>query len=81
MIKAWFAAGALAIAPALAAQQPAAPPPPPPGPPPLAVGVDAPDFTLPAATQEGVSAKPVHLKDLRDKTIVIAFFYKARTRG
>ena len=62
----------------LAAQQPAAPPP---GPPPLAVGVEAPDFTLPAATMAGVSAKPVHLKDLRDKTVVLAFFYRARTKG
>jgi cytochrome oxidase Cu insertion factor (SCO1/SenC/PrrC family) len=70
---------ALALAPALAAQQPA--PPPPPAPTPLAVGVEAPDFTLPAATMEGVSAKPVHLQELRGKTVVIAFFYKARTGG
>ena len=62
----------------LAAQQPA---PPPPGPTPLAVGVEAPDFTLPASTIAGVSAKPVHLKDLRGKTVVIAFFYRARTKG
>lgn len=65
------------------AQQP--PPPPAPTPPPaatpLAVGVEAPDFTLPASTKDGVSAKPVHLRDLRDKTVVIAFFYQARTRG
>lgn len=70
----------LALAPALAAQQPAAPPAPPPVVP-LAVGVEAPDFTLPAATREGVSAQPVRLKDLRGKTVVIAFFYKARTGG
>jgi cytochrome oxidase Cu insertion factor (SCO1/SenC/PrrC family) len=62
----------------LAAQQPAAPPP---GPTPLAVGVEAPDFTLAAATIAGVSAKPVHLKDLRGKTVVLAFFYRARTKG
>jgi peroxiredoxin Q/BCP len=67
----------LAAAP-LAAQQPAAPPP---GPTPLAVGVEAPDFTLPASTMAGVSAKPVHLKDLRGKTVVLAFFYRARTKG
>ena len=66
----------LAAAP-LAAQQPAAPP----APPPLAVGVEAPDFTLSAATIAGVSASPVHLKDLRGKTVVIAFFYRARTKG
>ncbi|HEV8197156.1 MAG TPA: hypothetical protein VGP87_10985 [Gemmatimonadales bacterium] len=62
----------------LAAQQPAAPPP---GPTPLAAGVEAPDFTLAAATIAGVSAKPVHLKDLRGKTVVLAFFYRARTKG
>lgn len=62
----------------LAAQQPA---PPPPGPAPLEVGVEAPDFTLPASTIAGVSARPVHLKDLRGKTVVIAFFYQARTKG
>ncbi|HEU5217741.1 MAG TPA: hypothetical protein VFU23_03735 [Gemmatimonadales bacterium] len=62
----------------LAAQQP---PPPPPGPPPLAVGVEAPDFTLPASTMAGVSENRMHLKDLRGKTVVIAFFYRARTKG
>jgi cytochrome oxidase Cu insertion factor (SCO1/SenC/PrrC family) len=74
-------AGALALAPALAAQQPAAPPPAPPQPTPLAVGAEAPDFTLSAATIAGVSTKPVHLKDLRGKTVVLAFFFKARTGG
>jgi cytochrome oxidase Cu insertion factor (SCO1/SenC/PrrC family) len=68
----------LAAAGSLAAQQPA---PPPLGPPPLAVGVEAPDFTLPASTMAGLSAKPVHLKDLRGKTVVLAFFYRARTKG
>lgn len=71
---------ALAAAP-LAAQQPAPPPAPPPPPPMLAVGSVAPDFTLPAATIAGVSAKPIHLADLRGKTVVIAFFYRARTKG
>ena len=75
-----YLAGSLLVAPALAAQQPAAPPAPP-QPTPLAVGVEAPDFTLPAATMAGVSAKPVHLKDLRGKTVVLAFFFKARTGG
>ena len=74
-------AGLLLAAP-LAAQQPAPPPPPaPPAPTPLAVGVEAPDFTLPAATMAGVSAQPVHLKNLRGKTVVLAFFFKARTGG
>jgi hypothetical protein len=67
----------LAAAP-LAAQQPATPPSPPT---PLAVGTEAPDFTLPAATEAGVSASPVRLRDLRGKTVVIAFFFKARTGG
>ncbi len=74
---------AAALAPPLAAQQPA--PAPPPAPPvqgtPLAVGADAPDFTLTAATREGVSARPIRLSELRDQTVVIAFFFRARTRG
>jgi len=65
----------------LVAQQPAQPPPPPPQATPLAVGTEAPDFTLPAATEAGVSAKPVRLADLRGQTVVIAFFFKARTGG
>ena len=65
----------------LAAQQPAPAPPPPPAPPPLAVGTVAPDFTLPAATSAGVSAKPFHLKDHVGETVVLAFFFKARTSG
>ncbi|NOT07674.1 MAG: redoxin domain-containing protein [Gemmatimonadales bacterium] len=75
-------AGLALFGQALAAQQPApAPAPPPPPPTPLAVGVDAPDFTLPAATMAGVGAQPLRLSDLRDKTVVIAFFFRARTRG
>ena len=45
------------------------------------VGAPAPDFTLPAATLAGVRATPVHLKDLRGKTVVLAFFFRARTKG
>jgi peroxiredoxin len=48
---------------------------------PLAVGVTAPDFTLAGATRAGVLAAPVRLSDLRDHTVVIAFFYRAKTRG
>jgi cytochrome oxidase Cu insertion factor (SCO1/SenC/PrrC family) len=72
--------GSLLLAPALAGQQ-SAPPPAPPQPTPLAVGTEAPDFTLSAATMAGVSAQPVHLKELRGKTVVLAFFFKARTGG
>lgn len=48
---------------------------------PLEVGVAAPDFTLPGATRYGVLAEPVSLSDFEGKTVVLAFFFKARTRG
>lgn len=51
------------------------------GPTPLAVGAIAPDFSLPGATRDGRLPEPVRLADFRDKTLVIAFFYKARTKG
>ena len=41
----------------------------------------APDFTLPGATSAGVLATPVQLSALRGKTVVLAFFPKARTSG
>jgi len=63
------ALGLAAAAPAARAQQP------------LEIGAAAPDFSLPGATRYGVLAQPVRLSDLRDKTVVIAFFYRARTRG
>jgi len=47
----------------------------------LAVGTVAPDFTLPGATRYGVLAQPIHLRDFKGKTVVLAFFYKARTKG
>ncbi len=48
---------------------------------PLAVGATAPDFSLVGATREGVLPAPLRLGDLRDQTVVIAFFYRAKTRG
>jgi hypothetical protein len=48
---------------------------------PLKVGDVAPDFALRAATMTGVASSPVKLSDFRDQTVVIAFFYKARTKG
>jgi peroxiredoxin Q/BCP len=63
-----------------AAQQPVAPPPPP-APPPLEVGAVAPDFSLPGATRFGALRNPVRLSDYKGKTVVLAFFFKARTRG
>jgi len=46
----------------------------------LAVGQDAPEFSLTSATRDGVQA-PVKLSDYRGQTVVLAFFYKARTKG
>jgi peroxiredoxin Q/BCP len=62
------------VAPALRAQAPEAAS----GP---AVGDVAPDFTLPGATRYGLLKGPVHLSDYRGQTVVLAFFYKARTKG
>ena len=47
----------------------------------LQVGADAPDFALPGATRYGVLRNPIHLSDFKGKTVVLAFFYKARTKG
>ena len=45
------------------------------------VGDMAPDFTLPGATRYGLLRDPVTLSSLRGRTVVLAFFFKARTRG
>ena len=66
------------IAPVARAQQPAAAAP---TPPPLEVGAVAPDFTLPGGTRFGVLRNPVHLSDFHGKTVILAFFYRSRTRG
>jgi len=72
-----LAAAALALpltVPPLAAQEaPAAPP--------LEIGAVAPDFTLPGATRYGVLREPVRLSDFKGKTVVLAFFFRARSRG
>jgi peroxiredoxin Q/BCP len=47
----------------------------------LSVGAQAPDFALPGATRYGVLRNPIHLSDFKGKTVVLAFFYKARTKG
>jgi hypothetical protein len=49
--------------------------------PPLEIGAVAPDFSLSGATRYGVLAKPIRLSDFKGKTVVLAFFYKARTSG
>jgi len=41
----------------------------------------APDFTLPGATRYGVLGTPVRLADFRGRTVVLAFFARARTKG
>lgn len=47
----------------------------------LAVGEMAPDFALPGATRYGVLKDPVRLSDYRGETVVLAFFFRARTPG
>lgn len=47
----------------------------------LEVGAEAPDFELPGATRYGELLEPVRLSDYRGKTVVLAFFFKARTPG
>lgn len=48
---------------------------------PLAVGTPAPDFSLVAATRDGVAPDSVRLRDFRGQTVVLAFFFRARTKG
>jgi peroxiredoxin len=61
---------ALAVTPASApAQQP------------RPVGAEAPDFALAGASRAGVLPAAVRLSDYRDQTVVIAFFYRARSSG
>ena len=67
---------AAATAQAVTKDQPAAAPAP--GP---AVGDLAPDFALPAATRYGLLKEDVRLRDYRGQTVVLAFFFKARTKG
>jgi cytochrome oxidase Cu insertion factor (SCO1/SenC/PrrC family) len=61
---------ALAAAPAAAQDQAT----------PLAVGTEAPEFSLPSATSRGVG-KTISLSDFHGQTVVIAFFYRARSSG
>lgn len=69
-------AAALAGAPQAAAAQDA-----PVIPEPLEVGAIAPDFSLPGATRHGLLAEPVTLSEYAGKTVVLSFFFRARTRG
>jgi hypothetical protein len=46
-----------------------------------AVNDVAPNFTLPGATRYGLLKTPVSLADYRGRTVVLAFFFQARTKG
>ena len=70
--RALYLAVSLLVAPAVLAAQQSKP---------LEVGAKAPEFSMKGATRYGVLAKPVHLSDFKGKTVVLAFFYKARTKG
>ena len=48
---------------------------------PLQVGAVAPDFSLPGATRHGLLAEPVTLSEYAGETVVLAFFFRARTKG
>ena len=68
------AASGLAAAPGLAAQEAGEPRV-------VEVGEMAPDFELVGATRFGILETPVRLSDFRGQTVVLAFFFKVRTKG
>ena len=47
----------------------------------LGVGEPAPDFELVGATRYGVLEEPVRLSDFLGETVILAFFFRARTPG
>jgi len=47
----------------------------------LAPGTEAPDFAIPGATRYGLLANDVRLSDYRGDVVVLAFFFRVRTRG
>ena len=47
----------------------------------LAVGAEAPDFAIPGATRYGILADDVMLSEYRGQVVVLAFFFRARTKG
>jgi len=69
------AMAAALLAGPIAAQQPQAPPPTP-----LAVGAEAPPFSLPSAGQDGVGPN-LSIEDAKNQIVVLAFFFRARTGG
>jgi hypothetical protein len=76
--SAWVTASlVLGLSAAAAAQNPPAQQ----MPAPLEVGAVAPDFEMPGATRYGILRDPIKLSDYKGKTVVLAFFFRARTRG
>ena len=47
----------------------------------LPVGEMAPDIQVTGATRYGTISEPVHLSDFRGETVVLAFFFRARSSG
>ena len=47
----------------------------------IEVGQMAPDFELAGATRHGVLRDRIKLSDYRGETVVLAFFFRVRTRG
>jgi cytochrome oxidase Cu insertion factor (SCO1/SenC/PrrC family) len=72
------AVASLVVAGGVAGAQQTAAPAAPAGP---AVNDVAPNFTLPGATRYGLLKTPVTLADYRGRTVVLAFFFQARTKG
>ncbi len=79
----WLLPGALIVSVALSARaaNSQVTPPPQQTAPPLEIGAVAPDFELPGATRFGMLRDPVRLSDYKGKTIVLAFFFRARSKG
>ena len=73
-VTALAAAATLMLPMAVNAQETGAPPVP-------EIGQRAPDFQVTGATRFGVLRDPVRLSDFRGKTVVLAFFFRARTKG
>ena len=48
---------------------------------PLPVGTEAPDFALTGATADGVLPEAIGPTEFRNQTLVIAFFFRARSSG
>jgi hypothetical protein len=47
----------------------------------ISIGEVAPNFSLPGATRYGILQDPIQLSDLKGEVVVLAFFFRARTRG